>query len=151
METRESPGLGEMWQHYRGAAGLTQAELAERAGLSTRAVSDLERGVKSRPHKDTVRLLAAALALAGEERATFAAAPAPRLPALPGPRGVRCRWRRRCMWHWRGTPRRPRASRTPPVVVRMLPRRPGHAIDRRLSSSTYRETSACDPFSRNRP
>ena len=71
MEAHESPAFGEVLRHYRIAAGLTQAELAERAGLSERAVSDLERGVKSRPHKDTIRLLATALDLAGEARESF--------------------------------------------------------------------------------
>jgi len=54
----------------RQASGLTQEELAERARLSCRAVSDLERGVK-RPRRDTVTLLAEALTLAGEARAVF--------------------------------------------------------------------------------
>lgn len=39
-------------------ARLTQEELAEAAGLSWRAVSNLERGMVTTPHKDTVRLLA---------------------------------------------------------------------------------------------
>ena len=74
MEAHESPAFGEVLRHYRVAAGLTQAELAERAGLSERGVSDLERGLKHRPHKDTVRLLATALGLAGTTRAAFEAA-----------------------------------------------------------------------------
>jgi non-specific serine/threonine protein kinase len=35
-------GFGDLLRHYRLAAGLTQEELAERAGLSSRGVSDLE-------------------------------------------------------------------------------------------------------------
>ena len=50
------------------ARGLTQEELAERARLSARAVSDLERGVKRAPRPDTLRRLAAALR-AGPPRA----------------------------------------------------------------------------------
>jgi transcriptional regulator with XRE-family HTH domain len=65
METHELSPFGDLLRHYRRVAGLTQAELAEQAGLSVRAVSDLERGAKSRPHKDTVRLLATALGLQG--------------------------------------------------------------------------------------
>jgi tetratricopeptide (TPR) repeat protein len=42
--------------------------------LSARAISDLERGVKHTPRYDTVRLLADALQLSAEERATFMAA-----------------------------------------------------------------------------
>ena len=33
--------------------GMTQEELAERAGLSVRGISDLERGVNSTPRRDT--------------------------------------------------------------------------------------------------
>jgi predicted ATPase/DNA-binding XRE family transcriptional regulator len=54
--------------------GLTQEELAHRAGLSTRAISDLERGAKSRPHRDTVERLSTALALSPDARAAFVAA-----------------------------------------------------------------------------
>ncbi len=58
----------------RAEARLTQEELAEAAGVSPRAVSDLERGVVAVPHKDTVRLLADALHLDGPARAEFEAA-----------------------------------------------------------------------------
>ena len=39
--------FGDLLRRYRTAAGLTQEELAERAGLSTRGISDLERGARS--------------------------------------------------------------------------------------------------------
>ncbi|WP_345512216.1 ATP-binding protein [Phytohabitans houttuyneae] len=52
------------------AAGLTQAELAGRAGVGIRTVRDLERG-RSRPQRTTMELLAKALGLAGRERAEF--------------------------------------------------------------------------------
>lgn len=45
----------------RRAAGLTQAELAERSGLSVRGISDLERGVRTRPQHETVQRLLSAL------------------------------------------------------------------------------------------
>jgi predicted ATPase len=45
------------------AAGLTQEELAERAGVSTRGISDLERGARGLPRKDTLQLLLQALEL----------------------------------------------------------------------------------------
>ena len=38
------PTFGELLRRYRLARRLTQAELAERAGLSTRGINDLERG-----------------------------------------------------------------------------------------------------------
>jgi non-specific serine/threonine protein kinase len=58
-------------RRHRRTAGLTQADLAGRAGISERAVSDLERGVGRVPRRDTVEMLAGALALTDEERAAF--------------------------------------------------------------------------------
>ena len=58
----------------RTGAMLTQEELAEAAGVSPRAISDLERGMVTTPHKDTVRLLADALRLDGWPRVEFEAA-----------------------------------------------------------------------------
>ena len=60
--------VARMLQDLRLARGLTQAELAERAGLSARAISDLERGLRRTPRRDTVALLTAALELSAEER-----------------------------------------------------------------------------------
>jgi transcriptional regulator with XRE-family HTH domain len=59
---------------YRLAAGYTQEELAERAGISARSISDIERGVSKIPHADTMDGLADALGLSPEERATLHAA-----------------------------------------------------------------------------
>ena len=73
----EAPGFADLLRQHRLAAGLTQEELAERAGLSDRGISDLERGARSHPHRETVRLLADALGLSGAARATFVRA-APR-------------------------------------------------------------------------
>jgi predicted ATPase/DNA-binding XRE family transcriptional regulator len=58
---------------YRRAAGLTQAELAARAGVGVRTVRDLERGRAARPQRTTVELLAAGLGLIGPRRAEFVA------------------------------------------------------------------------------
>lgn len=60
-------------RRLREAAGLTQEELASRAGLTAKAVSALERGERRRPYPHTVRSLADALGLAEEERAALAA------------------------------------------------------------------------------
>jgi tetratricopeptide (TPR) repeat protein/transcriptional regulator with XRE-family HTH domain len=60
-----------MLRGFRTEAGLTQEELAEAAGLSSRAISYLERGEVATPHKETVRLLARALRLTGTARAQF--------------------------------------------------------------------------------
>jgi predicted ATPase/transcriptional regulator with XRE-family HTH domain len=83
-------------RRFRETAGLTQQELAGRAGLTTNAISDLERGKRRRPHPHTVRSLADALNLSEEERASLVGAvprrggnrPAPaagHLSALPTP------------------------------------------------------------------
>ena len=61
--------LGSLIRHYRETAGLTQESLAVRAGLSVRAVSDVERNRTLRPHQQTIRLLTQALALS-EAQAT---------------------------------------------------------------------------------
>src|SRR5580698_10563628 len=58
-------------RQLRGEAKLTQEELAEAAGLSLRAVSDLERGVNRTARKDTAMLLATALGMADLASAVF--------------------------------------------------------------------------------
>lgn len=63
--------FGQLLRQTRLSAGLTQEELAQAAGLSTRSVSDLERGINLTARKDTARLLADALHLAGPSRAAF--------------------------------------------------------------------------------
>ncbi|HEX6817837.1 MAG TPA: AAA family ATPase, partial [Ktedonobacterales bacterium] len=60
-------------RRYRKAAGLTQEELAAAAGLSARAVSDIERGLRASPHRDTIEMLADALQLTDEQRAELTA------------------------------------------------------------------------------
>ncbi len=66
--------FGELLRQYRILAGLTQEALAERAGLSRRAISDLERGVNQTPQPATLDLLVQALQLSAKERAEFRAA-----------------------------------------------------------------------------
>jgi transcriptional regulator with XRE-family HTH domain len=46
--------FGEQLRDHRRAAGLTQEELAERAGVSPRSISGLERGDAPVPRRDTV-------------------------------------------------------------------------------------------------
>ena len=69
-----APGFGGLLRQLRADAGLTQEELAAAADLSPRSVSDLERGINRTARKDTARLLADALGLAGPPRALFEAA-----------------------------------------------------------------------------
>ena len=61
MATHKLPLFGELVRRMRTAAALSQEALAERAGLSARAISDLERGVHQAPRLETVRMLADAL------------------------------------------------------------------------------------------
>ncbi len=85
--------LGIWLRHQRVAAGLTQEDLAQRPGMSTRAISDLERGRTRRPYRRSLRLVAGALGLtesAGDELV----ARYRRSPAL-GPRTVPARRKKR--------------------------------------------------------
>jgi len=66
--------FGRRLRHLRELAGITQEELASRAGLTPNAVGDLERGKTRRPYPHTVRSLADALGLSDEERASLLAA-----------------------------------------------------------------------------
>ena len=61
-------------RRLRKLAGLSQEELAARAGLTSKAVSVLERGERKRPYPHTVRSLADALGLSDAERASLLAA-----------------------------------------------------------------------------
>ncbi|MDI5976177.1 BTAD domain-containing putative transcriptional regulator [Amycolatopsis magusensis] len=55
--------LGNLLAARRAQAGLTQQDLATRAGVSVRTVRDIERGGVRRPHARTVRRLASAAGL----------------------------------------------------------------------------------------
>ena len=57
----------------RERAGLTQEDLAGRAGLTPHAISALERGTRTRPYPHTVRSLADALGVSESERAALIA------------------------------------------------------------------------------
>jgi predicted ATPase/transcriptional regulator with XRE-family HTH domain len=79
MATRDHPPIGYLLRRLRTAAALSQEALAERAGLSVRAVSDLERGVHQAPRLETVRMLADALAAGETDRADLLLAARPGL------------------------------------------------------------------------
>ena len=80
VESRPLDFGGEL-RRLRLAAGLTQEALAERAGLSSRAISDLERDPNRQPRLDTVTLLANALDLEPAQGARLLAAARPESPA----------------------------------------------------------------------
>ncbi|MEZ4529968.1 MAG: helix-turn-helix domain-containing protein [Thermomicrobiales bacterium] len=67
MSTLRPLPLAYLLRRFRLAAGLSQEALAERAGLSTRAISDLERGLRTAPRPDTMRALTDALSLSDEQ------------------------------------------------------------------------------------
>src|SRR5262245_14761155 len=73
MASTPGPTFGELLRRHRLAAGLTQEQLAERASLSVRGISDLERGRRLRARSDTIALLAKALGLAKDEAARLSA------------------------------------------------------------------------------
>ena len=82
MPLPEPDALGPLLRGFRRAAALGQEELAERAGVSARAISDLERGQRASAHLDTLRRLADALSLAPEDRGRLiGAAQSPRIDA----------------------------------------------------------------------
>jgi tetratricopeptide (TPR) repeat protein/transcriptional regulator with XRE-family HTH domain len=85
MTTVHTLTFAALLKRQRLASGLTQAELAARAGLSPEAISALERGVNRSPRRDTVTLLADALGLQGQERAQLEAAARQRPQASVAP------------------------------------------------------------------
>ncbi len=74
MSTAGQGSFGSRLRLLRESAGLSQEELAERAGLSSHAVSALERGTRTRPYPHTVRALADALGASDEDRSALVAA-----------------------------------------------------------------------------
>ena len=87
MATDERAPFGSVLKRYRLAAGLTHERLAERAGISPRTISDLERGISQYPRPETLVLLADALQLSSTQRAIFVdrAQPPQRTRAKPNP------------------------------------------------------------------
>ncbi|MDV5146617.1 BTAD domain-containing putative transcriptional regulator [Streptomyces sp. SBC-4] len=65
----ESGSFGPRLQAFRRRAGLSQEVAASRAGISTRALRDIERGRVRRPQSRTLQRLAEALGLTGGELA----------------------------------------------------------------------------------
>jgi predicted ATPase/transcriptional regulator with XRE-family HTH domain len=60
--------FGALLRMMRERAGMTQEELADRAGLTPYAISALERGTRKRPYPNTVRSIADALDASADER-----------------------------------------------------------------------------------
>ncbi len=73
----EPASFGTELRRLRLKAALSQEQLAQRAGLSARGISDLERGARRAPHLSTVRLLADGLALSPADREALLTAARP--------------------------------------------------------------------------
>ena len=70
-EVPPEQAIGELLRSYRVAAGLTLEELAARARLGARTLSDIERNRTARPYRNSVERLADALQLCGPTRQHF--------------------------------------------------------------------------------
>jgi len=68
MDNEHDATFGTRLRWFRQREGLTIEELAEKAGLSSRGIGDIERGDRQTPYRNTVELLAKALTLSDEER-----------------------------------------------------------------------------------
>ncbi|MEJ1106123.1 BTAD domain-containing putative transcriptional regulator [Kribbella sp. CCNWLW197] len=82
--------FGELLRTLRRHAGLTQRDLADRTGLSTGAIRDLEQGRTRSPKSDSIDAIAAALALNGRDASslhTFAKAHRTVTTSAPGTAG----------------------------------------------------------------
>jgi predicted ATPase/DNA-binding XRE family transcriptional regulator len=80
--------FGALLRRLRLGAGLTQEALAERAGVSAKAVGELERDSSRTPRLDTVALLAGALQLDPAQRAQLLAAARPERAPMPSTNAV---------------------------------------------------------------
>src|SRR5215211_111715 len=78
--------FGALLRRLRLAAGLTQEALAERAGISVKAVGELERDPARAPRFDTVTLLADALELGANGRTRLLSAARSEQPTPSDPR-----------------------------------------------------------------
>jgi predicted ATPase/transcriptional regulator with XRE-family HTH domain len=77
--------LAEQLQRLRRRAGLSQQDLAERAGVSLATIGALEQG-RRQPHPHTVTVLADALGLLEADRVALLELVRPTTPPAPGPR-----------------------------------------------------------------
>lgn len=92
LEVISRTSFSTLLKRYRQAGGLSQEALAERAGLSARAISNLERGINRTPRYDTLELLSSALSLTPQQRDLLLASARPEvassvdsLPVSPAP------------------------------------------------------------------
>jgi transcriptional regulator with XRE-family HTH domain len=82
-------GLGLAVEQLRGKAGMTREELAKRADLAARTVSEVEQGLREEPRWETIRRLARGLSLEVDDLVRLS------VELAPGPAGDRMRQRAR--------------------------------------------------------
>ncbi|WP_377641838.1 ATP-binding protein [Oryzobacter terrae] len=86
MEADSGPGgFAVALRRLRESRSLTQEELADRSGVTAKAIGALERGERRRPYPHTVRSLADGLGLDDDERAHLLASVPRRSPTSPSP------------------------------------------------------------------
>ena len=85
MDATPHETFGSLLRSYRRIAGITQEELAERAGVSADTISNLERDIAHTPRKETIRLLAEALGLRRSSGARKTSLPYTICSATPPP------------------------------------------------------------------
>jgi len=68
LASDSSASFGERLREHRRIAEITQEELANRAGVSPRSISEIERGSGHVPRRETVALLGAGLGLTVAEQ-----------------------------------------------------------------------------------
>src|SRR5712691_6765745 len=116
-------GFGARLGACRKAAGLSQEELAERSGVSSRTIRYLESGRTSSPYRDTLRRLADALELSHADRIEFIGTPDRRLTSQGEAAPATCEVEIRVGWD----ADRPGRS---PAVLRQLPGEVRHFVGR---------------------
>jgi transcriptional regulator with XRE-family HTH domain len=108
---------------HRKRLAMSQEDLSEatKGRVAVRTISDLERGVARQPRSATLRLLAEALGLSGDESAAFTAAarPARCAEAAAATAELKARARREARGDRAAVPAWP--LMTPPPVIIMLP------------------------------
>lgn len=85
MTVNHTPTFGQLLRRHRRAASLSQAQLGERAQVSSNAIAALERGRRTNPRPETATRLAEALGLSPADRRTLITAVTGAQPTtLPG-------------------------------------------------------------------
>jgi transcriptional regulator with XRE-family HTH domain len=94
VDSGAAPGdFAVVLRRLRESRSLTQEELAERSGLTAKAIGALERGERRRPYPHTVRSLADGLTLDDDERSALVAAVPAGIPSHDPRSPHRCRRR----------------------------------------------------------